>query len=166
MNPQSEFSQIYDKYIDKIYRFIFIKVNNQDTAEDLCSETFSRCWECFKQDANRIENIQAFLYQIARNIVTDHYRDKAKAQVVSADSVAMPDPRIDLEDASNSNSEVNNILSALKGLKQEYSDIIVHHYVNDLSIPEIAQTLNKSEGNVRVTLHRALKALKNQVKEA
>ena len=79
-NKRKEFGKIYDKYIDKIYRFIFLKVSSEDVTKDLCSETFLRGWEAF-QDEKKIDNIQAFLYQIARNLVIDHYREKGRAQV-------------------------------------------------------------------------------------
>ena len=78
---RKQFSHIFDKHIDKIYRFIFLKVNSQDVAQDLTSETFLRCWEKYRQNQERIENINAFLYQIARILVIDHYREKGKNQV-------------------------------------------------------------------------------------
>ncbi|PIU15604.1 RNA polymerase subunit sigma-70, partial [bacterium (Candidatus Gribaldobacteria) CG08_land_8_20_14_0_20_39_15] len=71
-NLRKKFSKIYDQYINKIYRFIFLKVNSQEIAQDLTSETFLRGWESFKEKNEEIENIQAFLYRIARNLVTDH----------------------------------------------------------------------------------------------
>ncbi len=82
------FSAIYDKYINKIYRFVFIKVNSQEIAEDLTSETFLRGWEAYKKASNphrqKIDNPSAFLYQIARNLVIDQYREKGRFQTGSA----------------------------------------------------------------------------------
>lgn len=160
---QKIFSQIYDQYIDKIYRFIFLKVNSQEIAEDLSSETFLRCWEKFKDKKEKIENPQAFLYQIARNLITDHYRDKARTQFVSTDSVTISDPKTDIEEKSLASSDLDTIRTALGKLKQEYQEVVILHYIEDLSVTEIAETLNKSEGAVRVTLHRALKTLKQEV---
>jgi len=162
-NPRKIFSQIYDKYVGKIFRFIFVKVNSQEVTEDLCSETFLRCWETFKKDQKKIENIQAFLYQIARNLVVDHYREKGRTQIVSADCVPIIDPRADLEGETQVNSDLDTIKFALTGLKEDYQEVIIWHYVNDLSIQEIANLTNKSEGAVRVMLHRALKSLKNEL---
>lgn len=160
---KEEFSQIYDSYIDKIYRFIYLKVSSQDIAQDLCSETFLRGWQAFKENGREIENHQAFLYQIARNLVIDHYREKDRTRTVPVDSVPITDPAEDLEKRSFINSDLENIKVSLANLKQEYQEVITWYYVEDFTISEISQITDKSEGAVRVMIHRALKALKNKV---
>ena len=157
------FSGIYDQYIEKIYRFIFLKVSSQAIAEDLTSETFLKGWEAFQnQDENerKIENIQAFLYQIARNLVTDFYREKGKNQIVSAENLRIVDPRANLEKKVEFNSDLEQIKTKLVNLKEDYQEVIILHYINDLSIKEIAKTINKPEGTIRVMLHRGLKELR------
>ena len=166
-NKKKLFAKIYDQYIDRIYRFIFFKIGSQETAEDLCSETFLKGWQAFKQNNAEIENPQAFLYKIAKNLIVDHYREKGKAQLVSTDvgQVLIRDSGIDLEKQSLQKSDLETIRTGLVGLKDEYQEIIILHYINDLSIPEIAKTINKTEGAARVQLHRAVKALKSCVKQ-
>lgn len=159
------FSKIYDQYVDKIYRFIFVKVNSQEVTEDLCSETFLRCWETFKKDQNKIENIQAFLYRIARNLVTDHYREKGRTQIVSIDYVPIIDPEANLEEESHNNSDFNMIKLALNGLKEDHQEVIIWYYIDDLSVSEIADLTSKSEGAVRVMIHRALNNLKSEIEK-
>jgi RNA polymerase sigma-70 factor (ECF subfamily) len=163
------FGEIYDKYVDKIYRFIFLKVNSQEIAEDITSETFLRGWEAFlnqnsnplgENDPPEIENMQAFLYQIARNLTTDFYREKGKTQLVSTDNVRIIDPRLNLEEKLALKSDLEQVRATLTSLKEDYQEVIILHYINDLSISEIAKTLNKPEGTIRVTLHRGLKELK------
>ena len=163
-NLRKTFSKIYDQYINKIYRFIFLKVSSQEIAQDLTSETFLRGWESFK-NGNKIENPQAFLYKIARNLVIDHYREKGKAKIVSAEYVEITDPRTNLEEKALSESDLDNIRVALADLRENYQNVIIWHYLDDLSISEIAKMLDKSEEATRVQLHRALKALKNELKQ-
>ena len=166
MNKTREiFSQLYDQYVNKIYRFIFLKVNSQEIAEDLCSETFLKGWQKFRENSQEIENPQAFLYQIARNLVIDHYREKGKVQFVSADCVPLNDPKIDLEEKAINTSDLETIRTVLKGLKAEYQDVVIWHYIDDLSIKEIAELTKNTEGAVRVNLHRALKSLKNRISD-
>jgi RNA polymerase sigma-70 factor (ECF subfamily) len=165
-NPRKIFGQIYDKYIDKIYRFIFLKVNSQEIAQDLTSETFLRGWETFKVKNQEIENPPAFLYQIARNLVIDYYRERGRTQVVSAEFTPIVDPREDLEEKALFESDFNNIRTALVSLKEEYQDVIIWHYLDDLSISEIAKILDKSEGATRMLLSRALKSLRSQFRES
>ncbi|MDD2731862.1 MAG: RNA polymerase sigma factor [Candidatus Pacebacteria bacterium] len=165
-NPQEDFSKIYDDNVEKIYRFIFIKVNYQDITEDLTSETFTRCWKIFKENPQRISNIKAFLYQVARNLVTDYYREKGKAQIISADYLPVSDPDTDLEEKALLNSDFDKIRIALTNINDDYQNVIIWHYLDELSIPEISGLIHKSEGAVRVMLSRALKSLKKELEKS
>jgi RNA polymerase sigma-70 factor (ECF subfamily) len=167
MNKKREiFSNIYDQYIDKIYRFIFLKVNSQEIAQDLTSETFLRGWKAFQKSQTpnpgemKIENMQAFLYQIARNLVTDFYREKGKTQIVSAENLRIVDPKANLEKKAEFSSDFEQIKANLANLREDYQEVIILHYLNDLSIKEIAETLHKPEGTIRVMIHRGLKELR------
>lgn len=162
-NLRKKFSKIYDQNIDKIYRFVYIKVNSQEIAEDLTSETFLRGWEAFKQN-NDIENPQAFLYQIARNLVTDFYRKKGQVNLVSIDNCKeMSDPQLNLEKQSIVLSDMEQVRTALIGLKEDYQNVVIWHYLDDLPVPEIAKIMGRPEGTVRVMLHRALKELRDKL---
>ena len=165
-NQHKEFSKIYDKYIDKIYRFIFLKVSSQEIAQDLCSETFIRGWQAFQAKSKEIKNPQAFLYQIARNIVIDHYREKGKAQIISPEYISINDPSQNLEEKAMLSSDIDGVKQALTGLNDDYQNVIIWHYLDDLSISEVAKLLDRTESTTRVLLHRALKALREKVQEA
>ena len=161
-NQKKEFGKIYDKYIDKIYRFIFLKVSSEDVAQDLCSETFLKGWEVYKSN-QKIDNQSAFLYAIARNLIIDHYRQKGKNQTVSADAFPIIDPRAGLEEKIAFNSDLNQIKAALVNLKEEYQNVIIWRYLNDLPMSEVAKLMDKSEETTRVTLHRALGCLREEI---
>lgn len=161
-NKRKEFSKIYDQCINKIYRFIFLKVNSQEISQDLCSETFLKGWEAYKNNPN-IENPSAFLYRIARNLVTDYYREKARAQFVSPETVPVIDPNPGLEEKSALNSDLEQVRAVLADLKEDYQNVIIWHYLDDLPIAKVAKMLNKTEDATRVTLHRALKNLRSEI---
>ena len=165
-NSREKFSQIYDQYIDKIYRFVYFKVSSQEIAEDITSKVFLKGWEAFQSQATGegIINPSAFLYQIARNTVIDHYREKAKMKVISAEiTPQIVDPGAGLEEMAILSSEFQEVKLAIQNLKQNYQDIIICHYIDDMKIPEIAGVMGKPEGTIRVMLHRGLKALKNEM---
>ena len=175
-NPRKEFSKIYDQYIDKIYRFIFLKVSSKDVAEDLTSETFLRAFKSMTQapakrgdeqssstKTNNIENPQAFLYRIARNLVTDHYREKGRTQIVSVEYASIIDPKSDLEEMAMLNSDMEQVRLAINNLKEDYQNVVIWYYLDDLPVSEIAKMLERSEEATRVLLHRALKALRKQL---
>jgi len=167
-NPKKLFSQIYDTYINKIYKFVFLKVNSQEIAEDLTSEAFSRTWVVFKEKQDDIKNVRAFLYKTANNLVIDHYRKKAKINTMSVGNhniLGIADPKQDLERNILIDSDMEVVRHALLNLKKDYQNIVIWHYLEDLSITEISELLNRSESATRVLLHRALKALKAKVKQ-
>lgn len=161
-NAKKTFSDIYERYVNKIYRFIFLKVGTQEVAEDLTSEVFSKLWKKLKSKSH-IENTNAFLYQVANNLVTDHYREKGKAQFVPVETISMADERGNPEVKIAVNSEMERVRTALAGMKDEYRDVIIWYYLDELSVPEIAKLTDKSEGAVRVTIHRALNELRERL---
>jgi len=80
--------------------------------------------------------------------------------------VPIIDPAQGLEEKMALNSDLEQVKAALTNLKEDYQNVIIWRYLDDLPIPEIAKILDKSEEAARVMLHRALKALKNKLKEA
>ena len=161
-NKREEFTKIYKENIDKIYRFVYLKVDSQESAEDITSKVFLRFWETYKRDKS-IDNIRAFLYKVANNAVVDHYRDKSRTNIVSSDVVArFADTRTNLYDKSVLASDIESIKLNIQKLKKDYQDIIIWHYLDDMSIKEIAVLTGKSEGNIRVMVHRGLNELRKQ----
>jgi len=123
-NSEKKFSKIYDQYIAKIYRFVFLKVSSQEVAEDISSRVFMKGWEVFRQDVDKIENPKAFLYQVARNMVIDYYREKGRTKTVSVDNMPnmMVDPRTSPQDRAIMNADIDKIKVALAGLSDDYQN--------------------------------------------
>jgi RNA polymerase sigma-70 factor (ECF subfamily) len=163
-NCEKKFSRIYDQNIDKIYRFVFIKVSSQEIAEDLTSRVFINCWDVFRQDENKIENPRAFLYQAARNMVTDYYREKGRTNVISAEFTPnLADPRTNLHERAIINADLDKVKSVIKDLSEDYQNVVIWHYLDGLSVRETAQLLDRSEEATRVLLHRALNSLRERL---
>ena len=167
MDIKHEFSRIYDQYLNRIYRFVFLRVNSLEIAQDIVSETFSRAWVKYSEIRNpkhEIRNWSAFLYQIARNLITDFYREKGKFQIVSA-SFPGSDPASteDLEAKAILSSDMVQIRKALSRLGQEQQEMVIWRYLDGLSTKEIAEISGKPEGTVRVICHRALEAVRKQL---
>jgi len=161
-----QFSQIYDQYIEKIYRFVYLKVNSQEVAQDITSKVFIKGWEAFNKQGADIKNPSAFLYQIAKNSVIDHYRAKGRTNIVSTDAVAeLADAGKTIENKAILNADVDMVKTAIQKLKKDYQDVLIWHYLDDMPIGQIAEMIDKKEGTVRVMLHRGLKDLKGIIKE-
>ncbi len=159
------FSKIYDRYVDKIYRYVFLRVNSREAAEDLTSETFLRGYEAYKAPGSDIKNEQAFLYKIARNLVVDHYRSNAKAQLVSIEdsNIQLADSKTNIEQVVMAASDLEQVRKALKGLSEDYQNVIIWRYLEDLPVKEVAHLMDRSEEATRVLIHRALNELKNRL---
>jgi RNA polymerase sigma-70 factor (ECF subfamily) len=155
------FSKFYDKHIDKIYRFIFLKVNSKEVSEDLTSEVFLRFWQQLNSPIE-IRNPRAFIYQIARNLIIDYYRQK-KPQKLDIDEIELVDSSENPYKEAVLDSESRDLVIALSKMPEDYQDVIIWYYLNDLSVAEIADIVAKSEGAVRVMIHRALNALRREM---
>ncbi len=160
---RKEFGQIYDDNIDKIYRFVFLKVNSRDIAEDLTAEAFTKAWRAFERRYEKgeiLDNPRSFCYKTARNLVFDYYRKKGQSQIVPIDSVSLASSE-DLKKEMEINSDLEMVMKAIKKVKDDYQDIIIWRYLDELSINEIAQITDKSEGATRVMIHRAMESLRD-----
>ncbi len=162
------FGQFYDLYVTRIYRFIFFKVNSVHDAQDLTSEVFLKVWQYIKEDKS-IKNLNAFIYMVARNSVIDFYRSRSKKEEIEGPVEENYMPHIIDEDSDLQNkfiisSEVQETLKGLECLKDEFKELIILKYLDELSTSEISQVLGKSKGAIRVSIHRALNALKDCLK--
>jgi len=161
------FAEVYDIYVDRIYRFVFFKVNRPEEAQDITSEVFLKTWQ-YIIDGKEIKNLNALFYKIARNLVIDHYR-KASQKDISLEGLKASETELrDLTDNQINKIEVkleiDKIEEKLMGLKDEYREIIILRYIEGLSINEIADIVEKRKGAVRVILYRALNTLKELLK--
>ncbi len=156
------FGCLYERYLESIYRYIRTRVAEDRTAEDLTETVFLRSYESLSRYKEKGLRFSAFLYQIARNLLVDHYRQKEEElPLESADQISVSPSRID--DIIVIQDQVDRLRVGLEALPEEYREIIRLRVLLELSTTECAQWTGRSEGAVRVLLHRAMKALKRQV---
>jgi RNA polymerase sigma-70 factor (ECF subfamily) len=158
-----KFAKLYDDHVDKIYRFIYLKVESQQAAEDLTSQVFTKGWARFRVGED-IKNPSAYLYQIARTEISNHYRYKSKYQTVSLEKIELAEGNIGLEDKHKQDSDIEQVKKVLKKLDEDEQNVLIMRYLDEQPIATIALALEKSEGAVRVMLHRALKEVKEAIK--
>lgn len=156
------FGELYDSYVAKIYRFIFFKVATKEEAEDLTSDVFLKTWRYLTgEEGRKIQSLSGLIYRVARNCLVDFYRAKsqrAEQPLNLANEYGMDEARYKLVAVE---MEAASILQVLKKMKHEYQEVLLLRYIEELSIREMAEILDKSAVSVRVTLHRALKVAKN-----
>ena len=158
------FEEFYGLYVKKIYRFIYYRINSKQDAHDLTSETFCRAWQSAAQ-GSKIENLKAFIYRIAHNLVVDFYAQKPKAPLELNEELRETLPEENgLEKRMAINSDVEQVKKAIGELPDSYREVLIMRFLDELSISEISQALGKSKNNVYVLIHRALKAIKEELK--
>ena len=161
------FGLLYDHYQPAIYRFVVVKVGRREDAEDITHQVFMNAWQNIKQYRHRGHPFSSWLYRIARNQVIDHYR--AHKDNVSIESIEIDQLGIAATSSSQADLslklDLEKVMRALRKLKQEYQDIILLRFVEELSIREAAAAMKKSEGAVKLMQHRAMKELKNLLGE-
>ena len=163
---EEAFGKIYDKYVEEIFRFVLMRTSNKEEAQDLTSEAFLKTWEYVSSSSKRIDNIRALLYRVSRNLVIDYYRKSGRqVQALDEDQFAkIIDQSVDLEESVAKRDDIKQAFSLLDNLSEEYRELLLMRYTQDLSTSEIAKALGKKEGTVRVGLHRAIKQLKEILK--
>lgn len=165
-NDQELLRKIYEEYQSQIYRFVLLRVSHGEIASDISQEVFYHLLRVTRGKEREIENIRAFLYQIARNLVIDYYRTHvitAPLEIEGEDGeytreIVYEGPGADvLLDREYTAEEIRKALFAVK---KQHRHIVEMRYLEQLDISEIAEKLGKSEGAIRVQIHRAIAELR------
>ena len=153
------FGRLYDMYADWIYSHIYYLVSNVMDAEYLTQQTFLKAWQAIHRYKKTASPFIAWLMTISHNLVVDFYRtkkDKAhlEAEVLASDSASSP------ERAAEASFEQQRLRRAILQLPKDHQHVILLRFAEGFSNAEIASILGKSEGAIRVILHRGLAALR------
>jgi RNA polymerase sigma-70 factor (ECF subfamily) len=157
----TNFGKLYDEFADAIFRHCYFRVYDRELAKDLTQETFIKTWDYLSQ-GRLIENMRAFLYQVANNLVIDNARKKKPISLDVLHDQGF-DPSEDPSESFARNLEAKNIIALLRRLDAKYREVVVFRYVDDLGPREIAAILGESENVVSVRLNRALKQLRELI---
>lgn len=152
------FGELYDAYAKRIYTSIYYKTHHKETAEDLTSTTFFKALDKIGTfDASK--PFGPWLYSIARNAVTDHYRAK-RATIAIEDAWDLPDDSDIVKDADTA-FQMRVVREHMRLLTPREREIITLRLWEGLSYKEIAEIISTSEGNARVTFSRAIQTLRS-----
>ena len=159
---EQPFLEAYEKYADAIFRYCYYRVYDREKAKDHMQEAFSRTWKYIAQ-GNQVDNIRAFVYRTANNIIIDEVRKKKATsldQIMEKGFTPSTDPR----EKTQNYFMGQEIIAIVKSLDEKYRDVILLKYIEDLSTKEISHILNETENNVYVRMNRGLQKVKEIVK--
>ena len=152
------FGDLYENYLDTIYRYIYYRVQNHQDAEDLTETVFLKAWQKIPDYRIGKTPFAAWVYRIAHNIVIDHYRMRREIIPLS-EQPSLSDDKMNLEEHILSQEQKQILMKAIKRLSPLHQHVLVLRFINGLKPTEVAEILERNVGAVRVLQHRALKAL-------
>ncbi len=155
------FGILYERYADRIFLYLFGRVNNRLDAEDITEDVFLRVWRSLPNYREQGVPFLAYLFSIARNALIDHYRRSGQVKgQVSIDDLSLPDHSPGPGESALSNSEREELRAKLEQLRDDYRTVLELRFLAGLSPDETAEVMGRTSGAIRVLQHRALAALR------
>lgn len=163
--PLSEFSELYNQYFPKVFAYVYGRVQDKEVSLDIVSDVFEKAY-IKKKSLRSADSFGSWLFTIARNEVSSHWR-KEKPAAKAAQEAAWEkeihhQPR-GPEDTLIHKERLTALAELVKNLPKREQEIIALKFDAELTNREIANVLSTSEVNVRVTIFRALRKLRERM---
>jgi RNA polymerase sigma-70 factor (TIGR02952 family) len=160
------FGRLYDHYVTMVHRYVYHRVGDRATAEDVTSETFVRALRRIDSLSFQGRDVGAWLVTIARNIVLDHVKSsRYRLEVVTADMRDADRVTDGPEDAVVAHLTNRELLACVQQLGSEQQECIVLRFIHGLSVSETAEIMGKKDGAIKALQHRAVRRLATLVPE-
>jgi RNA polymerase sigma-70 factor (ECF subfamily) len=159
---QEAFGVLYERYVSRIYSYIYYRTGNQHDAEDLTARVFFRALRHVENYKDRGLPLSAWLYRIAHNLVANWHRDNSRRKEIPLDEIILVRHGGDLpEMVLLENEEKEHLLKILHHLPADRQQLILLKFVEHMSNAEIGQVMGRSEGAVKSLYHRTLLSLRD-----
>jgi RNA polymerase sigma-70 factor (ECF subfamily) len=156
------FGCLYRRYVDPIYRYLFARLGESKEAEDLTEDVFFRAFQALGTYHERGWPFSAFLYQVAKNVLIDHYR-RQKPEVGLANHELAFDSLRPLDERVIRDEQMRDLRQAMEDIPLNYREVIILRIILAMPTSVVANWMNLTEGATRVLLHRALASLRGKV---
>jgi RNA polymerase sigma-70 factor (ECF subfamily) len=160
------FGELYDRYIDRIYNYVYYRTGNQHDAEDLTARVFYRALRHISNYQDRGLPISAWLYRIAHNLVANWHRDNSRRKEIPLDDgyYVLKHTGLHPEAALEKTEEQEELLQVLRRLPEERQQLIFLKFVEHLPNAEIGRIMGRTEGAIKSLYHRTLISLRDEYK--
>lgn len=157
------FGELYDRYVDRIYNYIFHRTGNRHDAEDLTAHTFYKALTNISGYTDRGVPFSAWLYRIAHNAVANWHRDQSRRQVVALDD-GMPSGHKTAPDQVTAQHEEQRLLKeAIRCLHPDRQQLLILKFSEGMSNADIGKLMGRTEGAIKSLYHRTLLALREDL---
>ena len=154
------FSEIYEAYFDKIYRYIAMRIRNDMEAEDLTQQVFMKVLHSISTYKSQGVPFSSWVYRIAHNQVVDFLRQHNKKATVDIDGLALPDMGDDPQHIMEKEYDIKQLKQAMKHLTEAQQEVLSLRFTSEMPIVQCAEVMGKSEGAIKALQHSAVQALK------
>ena len=160
-DDSAAFGELYQRYVQKIYNYVYYRTGNHHDAEDLTSRVFFRALAHIGNYTDRGVPFSAWLYRIAHNLVANWHRDRGRQKVVPLDDQIISGLRSEAPEAvTESNEEAERLLQSIQELPADRQQLLILKFVEHLSNAEIGVIMNRTEGAIKSLYHRTLLSLR------
>ena len=161
---QDAFGELYERYMTKIYNYIYYRTSNQHDAEDLTARVFYRAMSHIENYVDKGVPFQAWLYRIAHNLVANWHRDRGRRKIIPLDEFVASSLRSESPDRyAEDEEEREQLLEAIRRLPSERQQLLVLKFVEHLSNAEIGEIMERTEGAIKSLYHRTLITLRDDL---
>jgi len=160
------FGVLYQRYIQRIYSYVYYRVGHPQEAEDLTARVFYRAMQHIGRYEDRGLPFSAYLYRIAHNLVANWHRDQSRRKEIAIEETAWNPPATrepSPEHRLIRQEEAGRLLSLIRQLSPDRQELLILKFVDRLSNAEIGQILGRSEGAIKSLYHRTLVALRAEI---
>jgi len=160
------FGILYERYVGRIYNYIYYRTGNPSDAEDLTARVFYRASSHIQKYRNMGVPFSAWLYRIAHNLVANWHRDNSRHPEVPLEDNYHLAPREDPPEAALvHNQELETLLKVIRRLPDDRQQLLILKFVEHLSNAEVGQIMGRSEGAVKSLYHRTVLALRDELEK-
>jgi len=160
------FGALYERYVHKIYNYIYYRVGNHQDAEDLTARTFLRALRHIHHYEDRGAPVSAWFYRIAHNLVANWHRDQGRRPVIALDAIAPDDslePAGSPETTTVTHEERERLLAVMRRLPADRQKLLLLKFVERMPNAEIGAIMERTEGAIKSLYHRTLVALRQEL---
>lgn len=160
------FGALYERYVDRIYSYIYYRTGNQQDAEDLTARTFFKALDHIGRFSNRGVPFSAWLYRIAHNLVANWHRDRSRRrELVLEDQSHLSHGSDSPEHLAETSEARDALMSAIRQLPDDRQQLILLKFSDALPNAQIGVIMGRSEGAIKSLYHRTLLALREDLQQ-
>ncbi|MCY4464737.1 MAG: sigma-70 family RNA polymerase sigma factor [Chloroflexi bacterium] len=161
------FGELYERYLGKMYSYVYYRTGNSHDAEDLTAKVFLRAFSHIGKYVDRGLPFQAWLYRIAHNLVANWRRDQSRRKIIALEDYLERDLQTEApEERAERRDEHDSLLRAVRRLPAERQQLLILKYVERMPNREIGIIMGRSEGAIKSLYHRTLLALRAELSAA